>query len=256
MASRLEELKDLAHALASPARDMAILAEGNVSARADGETFWVKGSGQMMESMGVDGFSTVRLQAVQEGIHGQYEDDLAIRAALNQACLSGPPPSTEAFMHAALLGLDGVSFVGHVHPAPLLSLICLKGAREFATKRLFPDEVVCCGPAACFVPYVAPGLELARTILHELAAFRNRYAMNPKTLWLENHGLIAIGGSAREVESACLMSVKAARVLLGALQTGHEIKWMTDQEIAHIYNWPDEHARQRALWGAGSGAST
>lgn len=245
----LDDLLQLAHALASPERDMAILAEGNVSARADADSFWIKGSGQMMGSMGADGFSRVRLAEVQASIHGRFQDVIAIRSALNDACIEGPAPSTEAYMHALLLGFPGVNYVGHVHPTPLLSLLCLKQAREWASKRLFPDEIVCCGPAACFVPYVAPGLELARAIQKEAATFRKRHGVDPKTLWLENHGLIAVGATTREVESACLMSVKAARVLLGAVQSGLDIKWMTDAEVAHIFNWPDEHARQKALWG-------
>ncbi|MFI5387816.1 MAG: class II aldolase/adducin family protein [Fimbriimonadales bacterium] len=248
-ANPLDDLVCLAHALASPDGDMAILAEGNVSALADKETFWVKGSGQMMGTMAAGGFSRVRLGDVQASIHGRYQDAAAIRSALNAACLEGPPPSTETYMHALLLGLPGVNFVGHVHPAPLLSLLCLKEARDWASKRLFPDEIVCCGPAACFVPYVAPGLELARSIQREATTFRKRHGVDPKTFWLENHGLIAVGASAKEVESACLMSVKASRILLGAVQSGREIKWLTDTQVAHIYNWPDEHARQKEIWG-------
>ncbi len=228
---------------------MVILAEGNVSAIGDDGSFWVKGSGLQMASMTQGGFSRVSLEKVQASIHRHFEDDLAIRSALNEACLGGPPPSTETFMHALLLGLSGVEFVAHVHPTPLLSILSLANVRDWVGKRLFPDEVVCCGPASCFVPYVAPGLALAQAIQQELAAFRSRYGIDPKTLWLQNHGLIATGGSAKEVESACLMSVKAARVLLGALQSHREVKWLTDAEVAHIYHWPDEHARQKAIWG-------
>jgi L-ribulose-5-phosphate 4-epimerase len=245
----LETLIHLAHALAADDRDMAILAEGNVSARADEETFWVKGSGQTMASIRPDGFARVHLATTVEAIQATYDSDAAIRSALNEARLEGPDPSTETFMHAALLTLPGVMFVGHVHPTPLLSLLCLQGAKDWASRRLFPDEIVCCGPAACFVPYVAPGLELARSIQREIESFRSQHGVDPKTFWLENHGLIAVGASAREVESSCQMSVKAARVLLGCIQTGQAIKWMTDEEVSHIYNWPDEHARQQALWG-------
>ncbi|HWA83974.1 MAG TPA: class II aldolase/adducin family protein [Fimbriimonadaceae bacterium] len=243
------ELLSLARAMAAPENDLCILAEGNVSARAGEDSFWVKGSGQAMGAMGVDGFSLVRLRQVCEAVDGDFADDGAIRQALNDACVEGPSPSTETFMHASLLQLPGVSFVGHTHPTPLLSLLCLSDARDYATRRLFPDEIVCCGPAACFVPYVAPGLELARSIRRETAAFLVKHGITPKTFWLENHGLIAVGATAKEVESACLMSVKAARVLLSALQSGRTVKWLTVEEVAHIYNWPDEHARQKALWG-------
>jgi L-ribulose-5-phosphate 4-epimerase len=246
----LDDLLSLAHSLAARESDMAILAEGNVSGRADRESFWVKGSGQMMGSMTREGFSRVDLAKVTGAIHQHFESDTAIRAALNEACIEGPAPSTEAFMHAALLSMPDIQVVGHVHPTPLLSLLCLEGAEDFAGRRLCPDEIVCCGPATCFIPYVAPGLELAREIELKTEVFKLRYGIYPKTYWLQNHGLIAVGGTTREVESGCLMAVKSARVLLGALQTGEKIRSMTEREVAHIYNWPDEHARQKALWEA------
>jgi rhamnose utilization protein RhaD (predicted bifunctional aldolase and dehydrogenase) len=203
----------------------------------------------MMGSIKPEGFSRVDLGKVLDALHRHFESDEAIRSALNESCIEGPAPSTETFMHAALLSIPGVKVVGHVHPTPLLSLLCLEGAEEWAGKRLYPDEIVCCGPATCFIPYVAPGLDLARSIELKTEVFQLRYGVFPRTYWLQNHGLIAVGGTAAEVESACLMAVKAARVILGALQTGEKIRWLTDEEIAHIYNWPDEHARQRALWG-------
>lgn len=244
----LDRLLHLAHALAVPEHDMAILAEGNVSAREDEETFWVKGSGQRMESVEAEGFSRVRFEPILDALRQTEIEDP--RAILNSSCVEGPPPSTEAFMHAALLAPSEAAFVAHVHPTPLLSLLSLEGALEWATKRLFPDEIVLCGPASCFVPYVAPGIELAREIQTQGKAFRERYGIPAKTFWLQNHGLIVVGKTPNEVESACLMSTKAARVLLGALQTGRTVRWLSERDVSHIFDWPDEHARQRALWEA------
>jgi rhamnose utilization protein RhaD (predicted bifunctional aldolase and dehydrogenase) len=245
----LEDLLDLAHFLAAPGLEMCLLAEGNVSGRCDETCFWVKGSGQEMAAMSAQGFSRIDSEKLAKVMYKPFSSDEEIRAALNATCLEGPPPSTETFMHGLLLGQPGIHFVAHTHPTSLLSLLCLPGCQDWAARRLFPDEIVCCGPATCFVPYVAPGLELARAIARESALFQDRHGVRPKLYWLENHGMIAVGASCREVKAACLMAVKAARVLLGALQTGHEPKWLTDAEIAHIYNWPDEHARQRALFG-------
>jgi rhamnose utilization protein RhaD (predicted bifunctional aldolase and dehydrogenase) len=42
---RLDELVVLSLELGDPARDLAILAEGNTSARIDANSFWVKASG-------------------------------------------------------------------------------------------------------------------------------------------------------------------------------------------------------------------
>ena len=47
----LNELVKLSNRLGDPALDYIILAEGNTSARADPETFWVKASGREMRTM-------------------------------------------------------------------------------------------------------------------------------------------------------------------------------------------------------------
>ena len=90
-----------------------------------------------------------------------------------------------------------------------------------------------------------PALEIVGAV----TLFQAAYGVQPKTLWLQNHGLIAMGGTAKEAESATRMSVKAAEVALGALQAGKAIRWLEDREIQQIASWPDEHYRQRQLWG-------
>ena len=93
-----------------------------------------------------------------------------------------------------------------------------------------------------------PVAPVPESIQGQIEIFRDRHGVLPKTFLLQNHGMIATGGTANEVESAFKMSVKSARVLLGCLQSGHEIAWLTNEEIDHICTWPDEHARQQAIW--------
>lgn len=198
--------------------------------------------------IGSDGFSRVALAAVLDLIRDSNHDETALRRALDAARLDGPAPSTESFMHASLMSLCGARVVVHTHPEPILSLVCLPEAPQWAGRRLFPDEIVCCGPATAFVPYVAPGLPLARELEERCRAFHEGCGQWPKTLWLENHGLITIGATIAEAEAATAMAIKAARVLLGALQTGREPRWLSEDEVAQIHHWPDEHARQRMLF--------
>ena len=243
-----QDLLDLARFVSDPGQDMCILAEGNVSCLEDDDCFWVKGSGQEMGTMGLDGFSKVNLARLRSLFGKTFDNDVAIRNALNETLLEGPAPSTETFMHGALLR-DGVRFVAHMHPTPLLSLLCLPDAEMWAGQRLFPDEIVCCGPATCWVPYAAPGYELAELITRRTDEFDAKHGVSPKLYWLQNHGIVVVGATAREVVAGCSMAVKAGRVLLGALQTGRGPVWLTSEQVNHIYNWPDEHARQRALFG-------
>lgn len=160
-------------------------------------------------------------------------------------------PSVETFMHAFLLSLSDIHVIGHTHPAPLVALLSLRNAERFATQRLFPDDVVCCGPASAFVPYTDPGLPLARAIRAAVMEFCDKHGEVPKTIWLQNHGLIALGKSKREVESATFMAAKSARVWLAALSTGQELRPLSARDIARIHSRPDEHHRQKLLWAPG-----
>jgi rhamnose utilization protein RhaD (predicted bifunctional aldolase and dehydrogenase) len=247
----LKQLISLAHALADPDLDAAILAEGNVSARGSDETLWIKASGSQMADAGPDAFVEVWNRPVLASLEQTPPTEAAAREILNLArkdLSTQALPSTETFMHAYLLSLPGVEWVGHTHPSSLLSILVTEGAQEFAERRIFPDEVVLCGAASCWVPYVAPGLPLAIELRKSTLAFQKRWGRIPSSYWLQNHGLIVVGRSPREVECGMRMAVKSARILLGALQTGRKPRWLTAEEVQQIANWPDEHYRQRCLW--------
>jgi len=236
--------------LGDPSADLAILAEGNASARA-GDTFWVKASGFSLSTMNAGGLVEVDLQRALGYLNGPDLDDAQIREALKGVRVDPSVelmPSVETFMHAYLLSLPDVEFVGHTHPTPLLSLLAIDNAEEISEQRLFPDEVVCCGPATAFVPYVDPGLPLARAIKESVERYIRKWESAPKTIWLQNHGLIVLGKNPKEIESGTLMSVKAARVWLGALSTNLDIVPLTEAQVNRIHTRPDEHYRQRLLW--------
>ena len=247
------DLLELAHAFGNPANELCIFAEGNVSCRGEPGTFWIKGSGQGMEHITSAGFVEVRSEPVLAMLDSPPSDEAEVRECLNRA-RSDPAnrqvPSTEAFMHAFLLSQPETNFVGHAHPTSLLSLLFLEVAKDLAVQRWFPDEIVCCGPASCYVRYVAPGLPLAVEIRKAVASFINEWGKAPKTLWLQNHGLICVGSTPSEVHCAAMMSIKAAKAVLGALQTGKPLRPLTKEEVAQISAWPDEHYRQRLLFAA------
>lgn len=244
----VEALVWLSRRLGDPAAELAILAEGNASA-ASGETFWVKASGFEMASLEADGLVCVDLPRAVEFLDAGDMDDQQTREVL--ACLtvgrSGRMPSVETFMHAFLLTLPEVAFVGHSHPTALLSLLCTERAGEFAKQRLFPDEIVCCGPESAFVPYTDPGLPLAKAIRDSVLDYVERRGEVPRTIWIANHGLIAVGQSPREVLGAHLMAAKSARVTLDALASGIRLAPLTSQQIDRIHSRPDEHYRQQLL---------
>jgi hypothetical protein len=65
---------------------------------------------------------------------------------------------------------------------------------------------------------------------------------------MQNHGFIALGQSAKEVENITQMSVKAARVIAGTYAMGGP-HFFTPDILNRIYTRPDEHYRQK-LWKA------
>jgi rhamnose utilization protein RhaD (predicted bifunctional aldolase and dehydrogenase) len=159
-------------------------------------------------------------------------DDKAVRARLESAVLDdGPRPSVETFMHAYLLKIPEVNWVIHTHPNALIPLLCQSDAKTWATWRLFPDHVVCCGIADCFVPYIDPGLALAKAIKTATEEYAYAHGRPPKCYWLANHGLITLGRTSLEAESATMMAVT-----------------LTKEQIERIATRPDEHFRQAQLW--------
>ncbi|HXH60337.1 MAG TPA: class II aldolase/adducin family protein, partial [Fimbriimonadaceae bacterium] len=223
-----------------------ILGEGNTSAR-DGDNLWIKASGEQMPTISPIGFVKVSTEKIVQILDQPRPSDDELRAILNAARTderTSNLPSTETFMHAWLLTLPDVNFVAHTHPVTTLGLVCSPQAEKFARARLFPDQIVLCGPESVFVPYVAPGFDLALAIRDACKEFTKRTGSQPKTILLKNHGLIALGKTANEALAACLMTEKAAQVFA----TAKNPNALTKEEVDHIHNWTDEHFRQTKLW--------
>src|SRR5579871_5068542 len=161
----LDQLVTLTRSLGDPARDLAILGEGNTSALLDAQTFLVKASGKEMRIADGDSFVVVSLTRALDVLNGPDLTDAEVRAALLHSKIDSADsrmPSVETFLHAYLLSLPDIRFIGHTHPTAVNAILCSVHSREAVSGRLFPDEIVCCGPAVCYVPYTDPGIPLAR----------------------------------------------------------------------------------------------
>ncbi len=249
--TKLAELLDLSHALGDPAHDWAILGEGNTSTPMDAETFLVKASGSELRTLTEEQVSEVRFAPVLEALNSQRDySDTETKELLLGACVgsAGRMPSVETLLHAFLLTLPDIEFIGHTHVTSINGLLCsLEGWKAIEEGgRLFPDEIVVCGVAPCVVPYIDPGLPLARELRDRVIAYIRKYEAAPKTIYLRNHGFIALGKSAQEVRNITLMADKAARVLLAALACGTPT-YLTPENVTRIRTRPDEHYRQNAL---------
>lgn len=235
----------------SDERQMAILGEGNVSARVDAERFLVKASGTSLCALLPEHLVEVRTGPFLDALAGadDLDDDSQHRLLLDGRVSERTlKPSVESLFHAWLLTLPGVSFVGHVHPIACLQILCSPHREAFARRRLIPDQVVYCGAESVLVPYVDPGLALARAIAARVEAFMDRTGRLPRTILLENHGVIGLGASVEETAAALGMLEKSARMFIGAAALGGPV-FMPPEEVARIAARSDEHYRRRMLRG-------
>ena len=163
--------------------------------------------------------------------------------------LSPTRPSVETLFHAYLQQLPGINYVGHTHPTPVNAVLCSRVAEEAVSGRLFPDEIVCCGPAPAWVPYVDPGQPLARELRARVDAYIEENNAPPRIILMQNHGLIALGKTPQEVETATAMYAKTARILLGACSLGGP-NFLSQENVDRIYTRPDEKYREKQIGAA------
>ena len=244
MTDVLRELIDMARFLGDEQRDLAILGEGNTSVRADTESFWVKASGTELAQADEGTFVRVLFQPILASLQRETLSDGEVKRILVAAAVAGTrPPSIETFLHAMCLQLDGVHFVGHTHPTAAVSLLSTPRSREWFAGALFPDQIVVLGPAMAYVPYADPGLPLAHAVQDGLRQFLAREHRVPRVVLLENHGVIALGGTAREVLNITRMLVKVCRILAGTIAAGGP-RFLPSKNVERIDKRPDELARR------------
>jgi len=246
-----EDLLILSRHLGDSAHDWAVLGEGNTSAKIDDETFLVKASGSMLATLTRDQVCQARFAPLLEALDSdQTYSDSEVKDLLLGSVVGGDGrmPSVETLFHAYLLSLPDVAFIGHTHVTTINGILCSEAGWKLMQNggRMFPDEIVVCGVAPCCVPYVDPGLPLAREVRSQTEAFIDKYGTYPKTIYMQNHGFIALGKSAKEIEAVHMMADKSARVLLGTMNFGGP-KWFSEETVRRIATRPDEHYRQRAI---------
>jgi len=245
----LADLVAMSRELGKPENDYVILGEGNTSAKIDDDSFFVKASGKYLSNADKNTFVKVRLkEAVAILDRGDLTDD-QIKDALFAVCADPATklkPSIETTFHSFLLSLPGVSFVGHTHPTDVMAMMCSSNAEEVIKGRICPEEIVYCGVEPVFIEYCDPGLPLGRTLRERVYRYIDKHGCNPKQIVMQNHGLLAVGSSAHEIEAITAMACKAARILAGCQIFGG-IRYLTEENVERIYTRPDEHYRKRHL---------
>ena len=245
---RVSELVVLSREIGREDRALAILGEGNTSADAGDGSFWIKASGGHLATLAPEGLTRVRLDRILEAVEAGALDDAGVREALLAARTdkNARLPSVETFLHAVCFQETGATWIGHCHPVSVLQILCSQSGAAPFMQHVFPDEIVVCGRHLAVVPYVDPGIELARLARTALREFRELHGAAPKVLLLENHGPVALGGSSREVLNILLMLDKWARVLVGAAALGGP-NFLGGSTAQRIDTRPDEHYRRAQI---------
>lgn len=191
---------------------------GNSSVKsADGATMWIKASGYRLAEVSPSrGYVETRLPdllallrdpaiSIQAGAVSQAEFTRRVQATAVDP--TGPRPSIETGFHAVLGRV-----VLHTHPVYLNAFSCMEAGREALAEAF-------AGPLA-WVGYEPPGYALGVHVDAARAAFEAEHGRAPTQVVLENHGLIASGGSASEAVAATMALTAAGRSYFGPLPEG------------------------------------
>lgn len=209
------ELIELGRALSK----FVVGTEGNVSQRTK-DGFIIKASGKSLKD--VNNYSFVSCD--QDGLALPGEED---------------KPSMEAGFHSVIYKKSDYNFIAHTHPVNLLKILCSEKhiINKFASKRLFPDQVVFNGLDSYILPYSTPGYELKELIrLYTPDPF-------PKLILLANHGIICCGHSVNEVINMTEICEKSAEIFLGC----NHPNFLTEEQVNSILVHPDEIYRKQIV---------
>lgn len=174
---------------------------GNSSAKVDG-VLSIKPSGVSLATLTVDSLIDLEmapLLALLDEPHGTVDPTagsahvLRVASASRLSPADGRRPSVELLFHALL----PEPLVLHTHPTTVNALTCTTLGGDLAAEIF--------GDSALWVPYTDPGLPLAIAIRDARLMHTGRTrGPAPRTVLLQNHGLIVSGDSAAEVETRCL----------------------------------------------------
>lgn len=215
----LHQLIEMSFEIGKPENDYVILGEGNTSAKIDDDRFYIKASGSYLRHANSDTFVEVSFPKALALLDEIDLPEDEIKKNLQAACIEpgcALKPSIETAFHAYLLSLPNVNFVAHTHPTAVNMILYSMNAEDIVRSRISVHEVIYCGAEPVFVGCVDPGLALAHVMRDKVNEYIAKYGQNPKQIFIQNHGLVALGKTAHECEAITAMACKAARIVIGA----------------------------------------
>ena len=247
----LRKLVKLSNNLGRIDYHLAIIGEGNTSAKVKNkdisDSFFIKASGTQLATVTENDFVRVCFEPIMQLINMENPNAEEINYIFEKAKVDKKhqaTPSVETLLHAICLNLEGVNFVGHTHPTAVNRLTCSKSFPENLKGRIYPDEIILLGKESVFIPYTDPGVQLAQKAKKEIEIFLDKHGERPKSIYIQNHGFVALGSTPLEVENITIMADKAAEIRFGALLAGG-VNTFSEDIISYIAERTDEKYRQK-----------
>lgn len=150
-------------------------------------------------------------------------------------------PSIEVGFHSVIYRNSDYRFIAHTHPINTLKILCTNSIHDFATKRLFPDQVVFNGVSACVIPYATPGSKLTEGVKYATKFYHKEDF--PQLLLLQNHGIVCCANSINEAVVMTEICEKAAEIFLSS----SNLRFLSSGEISEIKNSRDEIYRRQSV---------
>ena len=240
-------LLDLCHRIGNSDMNLALSAEGNVSIRGADEYMTIKATGCSLATMTADDLVDVRRSTLMALLDSNPTDDdvhSAYLAAKRDS--TDKKASVEAILHAVLYELTDAQVIAHTHPIAVNAIGCSRTPEILIQGALFPDAIVMMGRRQILVPYVDPGVPLARAVRDAVTKFIHEENASPRVIYLANHGLFVLTGSEMEAWELTRMVVKNAQVLLGTMAVGGP-NFLSPANVERIDKRPDEIYRRQLL---------
>jgi rhamnose utilization protein RhaD (predicted bifunctional aldolase and dehydrogenase) len=228
--SQFPELIELAKALARHPARLTMWSEGSCASKS-GNAFAVSARGATLANLTDQKIAVLEQDKLLEVIATDKVDEETLQAALTSS--NDVAPSSDALAMAYLLSLGDFPLAAHTQPVEINQILSSPRARQFADRRISPEEVIACGAASVLVPYADPGLPLAREMKRKILLWKDRYKSAPRLVLIQNHGMVAVGNSTREILKTIEMSIKAAQIFIGAAVLGGPV-FLTPGNVSQI----------------------
>lgn len=190
----LSEFCEISH-YAGMREDLVQAGGGNSSIKISDCEMLIKSSGYTLSEVNKNrGYSVVNYKKTMEYVKGM-KNDCSEQEVLKQILCRGEKPSIEVFLHAMMSRCTL-----HTHPIAVGMVVSRKSWKE-ELERIFPDAI--------FIEYATPGIELARLCYSQIKEKK------VNIVFLQNHGLIISGETAREVQQETEKVIQKIEQYLG-----------------------------------------